>query len=418
MAIGTDPLDVYHNGAWYSRSGAGGASNTVSESSATLSTSIDLSMTGGYYVGPKDCRGVVAFTAAAGAVAGGWAQLTLVADGTNTPSFPATWKAAYGSQAWTNTAGVVHVVTIWYDGFFYWYSISPGASTVYGLTMHSLYVDGTSLVMSSNIAMSTAATPAASCFTVTANGSAVTVSSVTIASTYIILTLASPVTYGQTVTLTINRDGTNYPRASADSSKIAVPVSSASVTNYTDAAAAATTPADAMTNQTTDFRDPTETGFKWVVDSGTATGSWESGVMRSPAGASVTAASGTDFWVEFTYRATDVSPGVYSTAGATHSAPGTASAYVYVSSADGKIKYHVAGGSATDTTVSATEGMRIRLRRTTGNQFQVEYSTDGGSNWTSAAANILSSSSTHYPHAAAFGASGRKTFRPRYSGYV
>ena len=58
--------------------------------------------------GPKDCRGVVAFTAASGAVAGGWAQLTLVADGTNTPSFPAAWKAAYGSQSWTSTAGVVH----------------------------------------------------------------------------------------------------------------------------------------------------------------------------------------------------------------------------------------------------------------------------------------------------------------------
>ena len=49
-------------------------------------------------------------------------------------------------------------------------------------------------------------------------------SSVTIASTYIILTLASPVTYGQTVTLTIDRDGTNYPRANTDGGKLAVPV--------------------------------------------------------------------------------------------------------------------------------------------------------------------------------------------------
>lgn len=389
------------------------------DTTATLSTSVDLSKVGGTVYGPKDCRGAVAFTAASGAVAGGWAQLTLVADGTNTPSFPAAWKAAYGSQAWTSTAGVVHVVTIWYDGFFYWYSIAPGASTVYGLTLHSLYVDGASLVMSSNIAMSTAATPDVSCFTVTAGGSAIAVSSVTIAATYIILTLASPVTYGQTVTLTINRDGTNYPRASADSSKIAVPVSSASVTNYTDAAAAGTTPSMTMTNQTTNFRDPSETGFAWVVDSATASGSWESGVMRSPAGASVTAASGTDFWVEFTYRAADVSPGVFSHSGATHADPGTATAYVYINSADAHIYHRITGaGSATDTTVTATEGMRIRLRRTTGNQFQVEYSTDGGSNWTSAAANILSSSSTQYPHAAAFGASGRKTFRPRYSGYV
>jgi hypothetical protein len=108
--------------------------------------------------------------------------------------------------------------------------------------MHSLYVDGTSLVMSSNIAMSTAATPAVGCFTVTAGGATIAVSSVTIASTYIVLTLASPVTYGQTVTLTIDRDGTNYPRANTDGGKLAVPVVAASVTNYTDAAAAATLP--------------------------------------------------------------------------------------------------------------------------------------------------------------------------------
>ena len=67
-------------------------------------------------------------------------------------------------------------------------------------------------------------------------------SSVTIASTCIILTLASPVTYGQTVTLTIDRDGTNHLRASAGTgSKIAVPVSCGKCHELQpDAAAAAT----------------------------------------------------------------------------------------------------------------------------------------------------------------------------------
>ena len=66
------------------------------DTTGTLSTSVDLSKVGGTILGPKDCRGVVAFTAASGAVAGGWAQLTLVADGTNTPSFPAAWKRRMG----------------------------------------------------------------------------------------------------------------------------------------------------------------------------------------------------------------------------------------------------------------------------------------------------------------------------------
>ena len=389
------------------------------DTTATLSTSIDLSKTGGTFYGPKDCRGVVAFTAAAGAKVGGWAQLTLVADGTNTPSFPAAWKAAYGSQSWTNTAGVVHVVTVWYDGFYYWYSIAPGASTVYGLTLHSLYVDGTSLVMSSNIAMSTAATPSASCFTVTADGVAVAVSSVSITANYIILTLASPVTYGQTVTLTINRDGTNYPRASTDSSKIAVPVSGESVTNYTDAAAAATIPNYTFLNKSGNFKDFAATGHPWECGVSSASGSWESGRMQSPGGASVSAAGGTDFWVEFTYRAADRSPAVYSHSSTTHADPGSAAIYVGVNSSTKKIRHYIYGaGSWSDTTVTATEGMRIRARRNTSNYWQIEYSSDGGATWGVAAADVASGASTHYPHAGVYGVLTDTTFRSRYSGYA
>jgi hypothetical protein len=40
--------------------------------SSTLNSSVNLSMIGGTVYGPKDCRGVVAFTAASGAVAGGF----------------------------------------------------------------------------------------------------------------------------------------------------------------------------------------------------------------------------------------------------------------------------------------------------------------------------------------------------------
>ena len=388
------------------------------DTTGTLSTSVDLSKVGGTVYGPKDCRGAVAFTAASGAVAGGWAQLTLIADGTNTPSFPAAWKAAYGSQSWTSTAGVVHVVTVWYDGFYYWYSIAPGASTVYGLTLHSLYVDGTSLVMSSNIAMSTAATPSASCFTVTADGVAVAVSSVSITANYIILTLATPVTYGQTVTLTIDRDGTNYPRASTDSGKIAVPVSGASVTNYTDAAAPATIPNYTFLNKSANFKDFAATGHPWECGVSSASGSWESGRMQSPAGASVSAASGVDCWVEFTYRSTDRAPAVCMHSAPGHADPGSATIYVGVSPVTGKIRHYIyLAGAWSDTTVTATEGMRIRARRNTSNAWQVEYSTNGGASWSVAAADVASGSSTQYPKGAVFGILTDTTFRARYSGF-
>ena len=68
---------------------------------------------------------MVAFTAASGAVAGGWAQLTLVADGTNTPIVSRRMERWRGSNPGPARPASC-ISTVWYDGFFYWYSIAPG----------------------------------------------------------------------------------------------------------------------------------------------------------------------------------------------------------------------------------------------------------------------------------------------------
>ena len=144
--------------------------------------------------------------------------------------------------------------------------------------------------------------------------------------------------------------------------------------------------------------------------------------MGSAAGAGVSAGAGVDFSVEFTYMAGMGSAGVYSHSGTGGALQGSATLYVYVKNSDSKIYHHAVSGSETLSGggggITATEGMRIRARRNTSGNWQVEYSTDGGTNWSVAAADVITgSSSTQYPFAAVFGATGYKCFRPRHRGY-
>ena len=140
--------------------------------------------------------------------------------------------------------------------------------------------------------------------------------------------------------------------------------------------------------------------------------------MQSPAGASVSAASGVDCWVEFTYRSTDRAPAVCMHSAPGHADPGAAAIYVGVSPVTGKIRHYIyLAGAWSDTTVTATEGMRIRARRNTSNAWQVEYSTNGGASWSVAAADVASGASTQYPKGAVYGILTDTTFRARYSGF-
>ena len=148
------------------------------------------------------------------------------------------------------------------------------------------------------------------------------------------------------MTLTIDRDGTNYPRASADSSKIAVPVSAASVTNYTDAAAAATIPNYTFpATKSTNFRDFAATGHPGsaACRRRVEVGIWPHAVP----GRSVCVGSRQASTVglnSLTGRA-DRAPAVYVHSGTGHADPGAATIYVGVNSATGKIRHYVFGGA-------------------------------------------------------------------------
>ena len=144
--------------------------------------------------------------------------------------------------------------------------------------------------------------------------------------------------------------------------------------------------------------------------------------MGSAAGAGVSAGAGVDFSVEFTYTAGMGSGGVMSHSGIAGGIPGAAAIYVYVKipTQDLSLRREKRLGNAVGWRggITATEGMRIRARRNTSGNWQVEYSTDGGTNWSVAAADVITGSSlTQYPFAVVFGTTGYKCFRPRHRGY-
>ena len=405
------------------------------DTTGTLSTSVDLSKVGGTIIGPKDCRGAKTFTAAAGAVAGGWCQMTLIADGTNTPDFSA-FTALAGSSSWSNTAGHTHVATFMYDGSRYWYSLATGASAAMGLTLHSLSADGLTLTASSNIPLNTGYTPAGSAFTVTGSVTGVqTVSGVTVASGGVTLTLSPGLTGSETVTITVDRDVANYLRANADNSKIAVPVSGASVTNNSDSTGGIK--AISYTQQSTNFRDPTETGVADLCD-GTTSGSAETAIMAKAGGVAPAAATSVGCWVAFRHRDADIGGGVAIHSSSSSGAPPTTTGAQFncsISSATKNLIWRSAGyasGADQNTGYRVPDGAWVKLGFEVGgtpgvyDRPYIEISTDNGATWTRdtvlfptyAPGGKIVRSLTAYPWVFTIGATGRATYRPRYYGFA
>ncbi len=407
----------------------------TANSGAAPSGTVDLSHAGGKIIGPADVRAALTFAAAAGAVAGGWCQMTLIADGSHVPDFSA-FTALAGSSSWSNTAGHTHVATFFYDGGRYWYSLATGASAAMGLTLHTLAVDGTELTASSNIALNTGYTPAGSAFAVTGSVTgAQTVSTVTVASGGITLTLSPGVTSGETVTLTVDRDATNYLRANADNSKLAVPVVGAAVTNNSDSTGGIK-PAS-YSQQSTYFRDPSETGTADLCD-GTNSGSVETAIMAKTVGGTAPVATlSAACWVAFRHRNADIGGGV-----ATHpfnssgSAPTqTGGQFNCAIRASDKVLIWRSGGYASGadqvTGYSVPDGAWVKLGFEEGstpgtyNRPYIEISTDHGATWTRdtvlfpayAPGGKFTRSLQSYPWVFTVGASGRATYRPRYYGF-
>lgn len=404
-------------------------------SGATLPTEVDLTQANGVVVTPKDVRAATTFTVAADAVAGGWCQMTLIADGTHTPDFSA-FTALAGSSSWSNTAGHTHVATFMYDGSRYWYSLATGASAAMGLALHTLAVDGVSLTASSNIALNTGSTPAGSAFTVVGGSTgAQTVSTVTVASGGITLTLTPGVTGGETVTLTVDRDATNYLRANADNSKLAVPVQAATVTNNSDSTGGIK--AVSYTQQSASFRDPTETGVEDKCD-GTTSGSAETAIMAKAGGVAPAATLSAPCWVAFRHRDEDIGGGVAMHSSSTSASPPTAAGAQFNCAISSATKYLIwrsaaySGGADQNTGYRVPDGAWVKLGFEEGgtpgtyDRPYIEISTDNGATWardstlwsgTYVPGGKFTRGLTSYPWVFTIGATGRATYRPRYHGF-
>lgn len=89
-----------------------------------------------------------------GAIPGAVSMIRLVANGTNIPTFTASFKSL-GTNVWTNTAGTVNLIQFLYDGTDVWYNILPQPGTAAPTTTLSNFAvntDGTQFTYSATLA--------------------------------------------------------------------------------------------------------------------------------------------------------------------------------------------------------------------------------------------------------------------------
>jgi hypothetical protein len=102
----------------YAQTGEGGAAPTEIDFSA------EISFDGNYTMPQHFVDGPLEFTAdETGAVNGSMTYLRLVADGSNEPTFDGIYKMD-GSADYLNLSGRVNLVSMFFDGTSYWYSIT------------------------------------------------------------------------------------------------------------------------------------------------------------------------------------------------------------------------------------------------------------------------------------------------------
>ena len=165
----------------------------------------------------QQVRNAVAFAPnASGAVMGATVETSLVADGTNAPSFSG-FKEWGGSAGYLNTAGTVNYVQFRFDGLDYTYSvvqvINPVAAPV--LTGTAANSGQNTITLTYSKALNAAQVPASSAFTLTNSGGAQTVSNVAIAGSTVTLTTSRTMASTDAVALAYTPPATT-PVASSD----------------------------------------------------------------------------------------------------------------------------------------------------------------------------------------------------------
>ena len=233
----------------------------------------------------QQVRNAVAFAPnAAGAVLGATVETSLVADGTNAPSFTG-FKEWGGSAGFLNTAGTVNYVQFRFDGLDYTYSvvqvINPVAAPV--LTGAAANSGQATITLTFSKALNTAQLPAPSAFTLTNSGGTQTVSNAAIAGATVTLTTSRTMASTDAVALAYSPPATS-PLASSDGENagavaaFAVPVATLGAPSNTVAPAlsssTATTGAALTVTTGTWSNSPTGFTYQWsYADTNAAIGS-------------------------------------------------------------------------------------------------------------------------------------------------
>lgn len=329
----------------------------------------------------RQVTGAIAFTVdSANAFPFGSSWVSLVADGTNAPTFSG-MKEWGGSAGYDNTAGVVNKIEFFYDGSDYQYAIQqflngPAAPRVSSTTATP---GGTTILLNYSKAINTTA-PDASAFALSGTGGAISVVGVSIASPIVTLTVSRALVNAETLTLSYTAPATN-PISSTDATGTTL---AGDLANY-QFAAVGTQQFVRLSNLGTGVTE-TVNGLGYNYTAATPT----YGNAQGSASSAVKLPSGQDGFFGFTVQAPisntgNIAPlfGIHTSA--TLTTFGNYSYAIYDPGGAGTINYACPGsgvGTASGlTNVVVAAGDIVRFRRT-GSTATFEVSKNGGASWT------------------------------------
>ncbi|MEI6317422.1 MAG: SwmB domain-containing protein [Pseudomonadota bacterium] len=351
--------------------------------------------------------GALTIARGSSAIPGTQATVTLVANGTNTPTFSGFTELS-GSSGWVNTSGIRNLITFFYDGTTYWYSIQQDLALspidVTAPTLSTAIISGaapTQIVLTYNESLLTTGdgVPDTSDYTISASGGAVTVSSIGVSGSAVTLTCSRSFTQGETVTISYTPGSTG--RVQDASANIAASLTSQAVTlNFEGFLRFGTLTTYVESGNGT-------TGYTYT------TGSTGTGL------ATVSLPPSTDGWVSMDMEAAGNREQIlgFKLANSANAYNG-ADPYItlcYVSGGDQLTRGTDGGGITTFLAFGAAAGKRVRLRRvgSTGD-ILLETTIDSGSNWTTQYTWTAKSTARLYVNINALGAGN--VAKPRSSG--
>lgn len=185
-----------------------------------FTTAVPMTSAAGSVMVPQSVGSVLAFTVGAGAVPLGACYVRLIADGANTPTF--TGFTEVGSSAgWVNTAGILNLVSFWYDGTSYYYSVQQPANvtavTVPQIVSATIPTGATNTItILYSAALDAGSVPAASAYTLSGSSGAVAASSVAVSGSTVTVTMSRAATSGETITASYVVPSTGAVRSNAD----------------------------------------------------------------------------------------------------------------------------------------------------------------------------------------------------------